>query len=116
MRFLRSHSITRLFCLITGIIFLNMGFFLSEVCMLDLKEKQMIENVCNLIIAGGVEEEKDGHSAGCDLPENVFPPFSHDSLFPGSSLYLIAEKKYTFMDDFYPHANHSLSFSPPPEV
>ena len=86
MKFYRKQTVTRIFSLLTGLIFLNMSFFLAEVCLLDLKDRQMIENVCNLVLIAGVEEERDAHSSG-DTPLKMFSMASELSLHH-SSLFL----------------------------
>lgn len=46
--------------LFTGLIFLNMSFFLAEVSALKLThDKKMIENIARLIAGSSAEEEKD---------------------------------------------------------
>jgi hypothetical protein len=94
---------------------MNMGFFLAEVCMMNFKDKQMIENVCNLVRTGGLEEERDSHSAASDAAGKVFPFLSTEFSLENSSLYLIAQKLHRFPDNLYPPSNHSLRFSPPPD-
>lgn len=116
MKTLRNQTTTRVFSLFTGIIFLNMSFFLAEVCMLDIKDTQMIENICQLILNAGVEEERDGHSSPTDAPLKVFSLLSEALLLRHSSLFLIASKMHEEFEDHYLHADHSQIFSPPPEV
>ena len=114
MMICRNQTVTRTFSLITGVIFLNMSFFLAEVIMLDLKDQQMIENVCNLVLNGGLEEERDAHSSGSDLPLKMFSVSDELSLHH-SSLFLIASKFHREREDHYLHADHSEIVSPPPE-
>lgn len=46
--------------LFTGLIFLNMSFFLAEVSALKLtQDKKMLENIARLISSSAAEEEKD---------------------------------------------------------
>lgn len=115
MRISSNKTFLRLFSLFTGIVFLNMSFFLAEVCMLDWKDKQMIENVCNLILNGGLEEERDGHGSGADVPIKIFSITSGDLMLRHSSLFLIAVKMHQENEDHYLHADHSEIFSPPPD-
>ena len=115
MMIFRNHSGTRVFSLITGVIFLNMSFFLAEVCLLDIKDPEMIENVCKLVLNGGLEEERDAHSAGADAPLKIFSLAGDDLLLRHSSLFLIASKMHQDSQENYRHANHSQIFSPPPE-
>lgn len=115
MQMLRNHAVVRIFSLVTGLIFLNMSFFLAEVCMLNLKDKQMIENVCNLVINAGMEEERDAHSTGADVSLKEIPFVAESLLLKHSSLFLIASKIHHEFEDHYLHADHSIKFSPPPE-
>jgi len=116
MKLFRNQSGTKLFSLFTGIIFLNMSFFLAEVCLLEIKDKKMIENVCNLVLNGGLEEERDAHSGGSDAPLKMFSVAGDNMLLHHSSLFLIAAKMQLDAEDHYRHANHSQIFSPPPEL
>jgi len=111
----RNQTGNKVFSLVTGIIFLNMSFFLAEVCMLDIQDKQMIENVCNLVLNGGFEEERDAHSGGSDAPLKMFSLVGDDLLLRHSSLFLIGAKVHLDAEENYLHANHSQKFSPPPE-
>lgn len=115
MNLFRNQATTRIFCLINGIIFLNMSFFLAEVSLLGLADKQMVENICKLMLNGGLEEERDGFSSGGDAPTKEFSLFSNESLLRHSAFYLITSKIYQVSEDYYPHANHSEKYSPPPD-
>lgn len=115
MTHFRQKIAVRIFSLFTGVIFLNMSFFLAEMCMLDLEDEEMIENVCNLVINGGMEEERDAHTSGSDVPIKVFSINSVDLLLRHSSLFLIATKVHQENEDHYLHADHSEIVSPPPE-
>jgi hypothetical protein len=115
MKMLRNQTTTRIFSLLTGVMFLNMSFFLAEVCMLDLKDRQVIENICELVLNGGFEEERDAHS-GTDAPLKMLSLVSEDLHLRHSSLFLIASKMHHDFEDHYLHADHSEKFSPPPEV
>lgn len=116
MNALRNQIVSRIFSLLTGVIFLNMSFFLAEVCMLDLKDKQMIENVAQLVLNGGFEEERDAHSGGSDAPLKVFSLVSEDLLLRHSSLFLIASRVHQEFSDHYAPSDHSEKVTPPPEV
>ena len=111
----RNQTGTRIFSLLTAVIFLNMSFFLAEVCILDIKDPSMIENVANLVINGGFEEERDAHTSGSDAPLKMFSLISGELLMRHSSLFLIASKVHREFVDHYLHADHSEKFSPPPE-
>lgn len=83
--------------LITGIIFLNMSFFLTEVRYLGLHitHTKMVENIVKALAGVGFEEEKDsmGESASsggeqiADLHMTIHPVASIDSFTFTSSLY-----------------------------
>jgi hypothetical protein len=46
--------------LFTGLIFLNMNFFLAELAFLEVhKNKELVENVVKLVSIAGTEEERD---------------------------------------------------------
>lgn len=115
MMICRNQTATKAFSLVTGVIFLNMSFFLAEVCLLEIKDKQMVENVVNLVLNGGLEEERDAHSSGGDVPLKMFSMVSELALHH-SSLFLIASRTHRDAEDHYLHADHSEIFSPPPEV
>ena len=119
MKIFRNQTGTRIFSLFTGVVFLNMSFFLAEVCMLEITDKQMIENVCNLVLNGGLEEERDAHSGGGsgggDVALKMFSLSGEHLLLHHSSLFLIASRMQQESEDHYLHANHSQIFSPPPE-
>lgn len=116
MKVFRHQTGTRIFTLVTGVIFLNMSFFLAEVCMLNFTDRQMIENVCNLVLNGGLEEERDAHSTGNDAPLKLFSFLTADLLNRHSSLFLIASRMHRDFEDHYLHADHSETFSPPPDL
>jgi len=60
MLMIRSKRLQQVLTLVTGVIFLNMSFFLAEVSALKLdKNKQMVENIAKLIAGAASEEEKD---------------------------------------------------------
>lgn len=116
MMLFRHMALIRVFSLFTGVIFLNMSFFLAELSMLELKDKEMIENVCNLVLNAGLEEERDAHSSGADVPLKVLTLSCTDLLIHHTSLYLIAVRSHEEWQDHYLHADHSEIVSPPPEV
>lgn len=111
----RHRAGTKIFAIFTAVIFLNMGFFLAEVCLLNFTDRQMIENVSNLVLNGGLEEERDAHSGANDIPLKLFSFLSADHLSRHSALFLIASKVHRDFQDHYVHADHSEKFSPPPD-
>lgn len=110
----KNTTCLRIFTLFTGIIFLNMSFFLAEVCMLDIQDRQMMENVANLVLNGGLEEERDSHAPGGDVPLKIFSPGGALKLHH-SSVFLIASRTYQEWSNHYLHADHSEKYSPPPD-
>jgi len=92
-----------------------MSFFLVELSLLKITDNQIIENIARLISTGGFEEERDGEAPENDVSAKEidlivnFIPTHHFSLF------VISLKKGRMLDDLYPHANYSQTFSPPPD-
>lgn len=115
MKLVRNETGLKAFTLFTGIIFLNMSFILAEFCSLELTDPQMIENVCNLILNGGVEEEREGHGGAHDAPSKLFSPPTDQLLLRHASLFLLATKTGCDARENYLSANHAQKFSPPPE-
>lgn len=93
----RKHIAAKLMALMTGIIFLNMSFFLTEIKSLDLhlSHAKMVENVVKALAGVGFEEEKDsmGESSGTeashtvDLHMNIHPITPDDSFQNTSNLF-----------------------------
>ena len=115
MKVFRNQIALKIFSLFTGVIFLNMSFFLAEISLLELKDQRIIENVCNLVLNAGLEEERDAHSGGSDVPLKAFSMAGENLLLHHSSLFLIASKIHLDAEENYCHADHSQIFSPPPE-
>ena len=93
----RKHITAKFMALITGIIFLNMSFFLTEIRYLGLHltHTKMVENVVKALAGVGFEEEKDsmGESSSTggeqivDLHITVHPVSSIDPFSNSSKLY-----------------------------
>lgn len=93
----RKHITARFMALLTGIIFLNMSFFLTEVRFLGLHltHTKMVENIVKALAGVGFEEEKDSMaetSTGdgeqiADLHITIYPVGSFDSFRLSSKLY-----------------------------
>lgn len=113
MKIFRIESCTRLFSLLTAVIFLNMSFFVAEVCFLDISDKHMIENISNLVLNSGLEEERDAHSG--DTSVKLFSLTGGNLLLRHSSLFVIAARIHRDAEDHYRHANYAQKFSPPPD-
>ena len=113
MNTIRTHALTKVLTLITGIVFLNMSFFLAEVCVLKYNKTELVE-IAKLILNTGFEEERDGASSDnlgkevvLDLMQAHFQHTSSYSRSVGTNRTLI---------DHYRHANHSLTFFLPPDI
>lgn len=60
MKIFRNTIIKNIMTLLTGVIFLNMSFFLYEVTVLNLgQSKQMAANIAKLLSTSANEEERD---------------------------------------------------------
>ena len=61
MKFFRQIHFQRILTVVTGIVFLNMSFFLAELSYFEIgkENEKMLENLVRLV-AGVSEEEKDG--------------------------------------------------------
>jgi hypothetical protein len=114
MKVLRQHYLTKILTILTGVVFLNMGFFMAEISLLKIDNQEMIENIARLISNGGFEEERDGETSSHDNAKEV-DIFLSQMLIHHTSLFLIGAKSHQTQEDLYPHANHAFRFSPPPD-
>jgi hypothetical protein len=117
MNTIRKHPLTKASALITGVVFLNMSFFLAEVSMLKYEKKELIE-IAKLLLNTGFEEERDtsGGSAGADNLSKVVELGFVQAQVDESASYLISTTINRTIVDHYRHANHSLTFFPPPDL
>jgi hypothetical protein len=93
----RNHIAAKLLAFMTGVIFLNMSFFMCEIRLLGLhvSHTKMIENVVKALAGVGFEEEKDslGETAEgesgliVDLHMTVHHLACIDSFITSSKLY-----------------------------
>lgn len=109
----RNHFCSKAFALITGLAFLNMSFFLSEVAALQLEKGELLHNIASLILNSGFEEERDGEYGG----ENTLKVALalQQIHINGLSSLLISTQTNVRLVNRYQHADHSLRFSPPPD-
>lgn len=119
MLMLRNRRLQRMMTLFTGIVFLNMSFFLFEVSLLKLdKDHKMIENIAKLIAGAASEEEKDvfGSSSEKDnLTTNALDLFLDPNHCP--VFFLIPLSKSTGIHfDEKPIVQYAEIASPPPKV
>lgn len=100
---------------LTGLIFLNMNFFLAEVSVLELdKKKDMAENIAKLIANAATEEEKDifGGPEAKDLIETELLCVEVQGKF-----YLLPfQLAFKTHDGAKPITGNSETVNPPPEV
>ena len=116
---LRNRRLQRMMTLFTGILFLNMSFFLFEVKILELdKDQRMIENIAKLIAGAASEEEKDvfGSTSEKDnLAASSLDLFLDASHCP--EFFLIPLSKSTGIHfDEKPIVQYTEIASPPPKV
>jgi hypothetical protein len=111
---MRQHFLTKIFTLVTGLIFLNMSFFLAEVCMLKYNKTELVE-IAKLILNTGFEEERDGESTGSDTMAKGVDLLMHQARMYNASSFLISINLNRTLVDHYRHADHSLNFFPPPD-
>lgn len=119
MKFVRSAHITKVFAILTGIVFLNMSFFLAEVSALKIeKDKVLFKNICKLVAGSSAEEEQGAFGGYAD----------EDSAAQGIDFVLARDLnislQYTIISDLQPSilelgiprfGNYEI-YSPPPEV
>ena len=102
----------------TGIIFLNMGFFLLEVKLLDLhNDRQLMENISRMIAGSAVEEERDcsTSSPGFGFGEEEYLLGHHSNHYSGC-YFLIAEHASHLFNDGTGEQGYLKRFCPPPEI
>lgn len=119
MKVFRLKYVCNGFSLFTGIIFLNMSFFLAEVSALKLDQnKQMMENISKLLGGCAAEEEKDifgGSSEEDTLAKEIDLIFNHHTYTPGNSI-LVSNSKMSVLDQGRPLFGNYEIYSPPPEA
>jgi hypothetical protein len=112
----RHRFFVRLFALLTGVMFLNMSFFLAEVSALEISDKGLIENIAKLVSSSGFEEERDGESSESDSAAKEVDLLNNQVQIHHQSLFLTATKANHSWENLYPHANYSQTFTPPPDL
>jgi hypothetical protein len=113
----RQAFIKNVMTLFTGIIFLNMSFFLAEVSALKLsQDKKMFANIVKLISTSAAEEEKDafaGTDEDCSSKEvDLIFNYSVHTLF---SFAILINNKSLNLDQGIPLLGNYEIYSPPPE-
>lgn len=119
MNFFRNKYVSHGLALFTGIVFLNMSFFLAEVSALKLdQDKVMVANIAKLIAGSSAEEEKDAFGGSTDedaTAKEIDLIFSYTIYTPDGFFY-IAKSKGHLMDHGLPRLGNYEIYSPPPEV
>lgn len=118
MRLFRLKYVSNTLTLFTGIIFLNMSFFLAEVSALKLhKDKKMMENISKLLSGSAAEEEKDifGGSDEDNTAKEIDLIFNYHTYDPGY-VSLLSKNKLDVFSRGVPQLGNYEIFSPPPEV
>ena len=104
--------------LVTGLIFLNMSFFLAEVSALKInQDKKMFSNIIKLISNNTAEEEHDAFGG----PDEDSSAKEVDLIFSYSThtihtFVIKIDKKRTVFDQGIPLLGSYEIYSPPPEV
>jgi len=118
MLIFRNTYVRNVMALFTGLIFLNMSFFLAEVSALKLTlDKKMVENIAKLISSSAAEEEKDafgGHADEDCSAKEVDLIFNYDAHTFNSHILLIKSNRYIHDQQLLLPGSYEI-FSPPPE-
>jgi len=119
MKVFRLKYLRNGFALFTGIIFLNMSFFLTEVSALKLDQnKPLMENLSKLMAGCAAEEEKDifgGSSDEDTLVKEIDLIFNCHTCTIGSYV-LVSKSKISLLDQGIPLLGNYEIYSPPPEA
>jgi hypothetical protein len=116
MEILRQHFLSKVFGVVTGLIFLNMSFFLAEVTYLQFDKKELMENIAKLILNSGFEEERDCEPAGHDSATKGIDLILQQVQIHHAASFLMSTSTNRTVVDHYLHANHSLTFYTPPDT
>jgi hypothetical protein len=114
MKFLRKKIVSLIFLSLTGILFLNMSFFLAEISLLkSAYSHSTIENIAKLLSASLTEEEQDvsesSESKAIDLSSDHF---SH-LVFEDNGIAIILRMHGLHS---MPHGGFFKIFTPPPDL
>jgi hypothetical protein len=119
MPIFRNSNIKNAMALFTGLIFLNMSFFLAEVSALKLtQDKKMLENIARLISSSAAEEEKDvfGGIADEDCSAKEVDWIFSYSVHTIHGKGIVIDNKRDSHDPGLMLLGSSEIFSPPPEA
>ncbi len=117
---IRSSFVSRIIAVVTGLIFLNMSFFLSEIRLLklDVSNSTLVENIVKMISGVGFEEEKDsmsesGETSGGETIIDFHLP--HESLLPSNG-YLIFHNRSSGQLAQFVSTSYTDIATPPPRI
>ena len=114
----RNTYVRNAMALFTGLVFLNMSFFLAEVSALKLtQDKKMVENIAKLISSSAAEEEKDafgGHADEDCSAKEVDLIFNYATHSLNTHILLIKDNRYIHDQQLLLLGTYEI-FSPPPE-
>lgn len=73
MKAVRSLFVSKLIAILTGIVFLNMSFFLTEIRILNLHvtHYKLVESAIKMLSGAGFEEEKDSFGGSSEAGHQV---------------------------------------------
>jgi hypothetical protein len=116
MQFFRKSCLRWILTVFTAVIFLNMGFFLFEVKLLELhKDRQLMQNISKMMAGAAFEEERDcSTSSGPNLAEEEYLLGHHSKNYSGS-YFLIADHASILLNDGTSEYGYLKKFCPPPE-
>jgi hypothetical protein len=118
MQVFRQKCFRWLLTVTTGIIFLNMGFFLMEVKLLGLdQDREIMANITRMMAGAAFEEERDAstQSSGTGFAEEEYLIGHHSNNYSGC-YFLIAEHGAISLDDGSSEHGYLKKFCPPPEI
>ena len=119
MEVFRLRYVSHGFSLFTGIVFLNMSFFLAEISALKLDQnKQMMENISKLLAGCAAEEEKDAFGGTSDedtTAKEIDLIFHYHTHAPGHNG-LELTRDLSVLPQGSPRFGNYEIYSPPPEV
>ena len=113
----RNKSVLKWSVFVTGLIFLNMNFFLAEISALELdKRKDMVENIAKLIANAATEEEKDVFG-GVETKDLIETDLLANIILDQGNFYLLPfQLAFQTRDGAKPITGNSETVNPPPEA
>ncbi|HTE34831.1 MAG TPA: hypothetical protein VK666_30850 [Chryseolinea sp.] len=119
MQAIRSSIISRLFSLVTGLIFLNMSLIMAEVSALKLdRDKELFGNIAKMISGCSSEEEADGVQGLSDEDSSLeeINLIFDNQLDLSLSLVIDSNHKLSLQNQGVPRFGNYEIYCPPPEA